>query len=105
MTSDRIDFHSAVAVEESPSAGETAPWSKLQFAQARPDATPAEDLAAISMSTNLLALNGVLTGGTLAAAPGTRLAGSVRQHSSHASICLAKRVFDIVFATVALLTF
>ena len=105
MTSDRIHFHSAVAVEESLSAGETTPWSELQLAPERPDTTPAEDLAAISMSTNLLALHGVLAGGTSATAPETHFPGSVRQHSSHASICLAKRVFDIVFASVALLTF
>src|SRR3954471_21883905 len=93
MTSDRIHFHSAVAVEESLSAGETTPWSELQLAPERPDTTPAEDLAAISMSTNLLALHGVLAGGTSATAPETHFPGSVRQHSSHASILSCKEGF------------
>jgi undecaprenyl-phosphate galactose phosphotransferase/exopolysaccharide production protein ExoY len=57
------------------------------------------------MSTSLLALHGVLVGGTLAAAPATHVPKAVPQHSNHPSICLAKRLFDVLFAACALLTF
>jgi lipopolysaccharide/colanic/teichoic acid biosynthesis glycosyltransferase len=57
------------------------------------------------MSANLLALNGVLVGGTLAAAPEKRFSEAFREQSSHPSICLAKRMFDILFAACALVTF
>jgi len=57
------------------------------------------------MSTSLLALNGVLVGGPMAAAPEAGLAQAVSEQSSHRSICVAKRVFDVLFAACALLSF
>lgn len=105
MTSERTHPNALLAVEDSEYTRQVAPVEERKLAASHPGTSYPEDLSAISMSANLLALNGVLVGGTLAAGPETRFAEAVREQSSHASICIAKRVFDITFATCALLTF
>jgi len=105
MTSERIYPNALLAVEDSECTREVRPLQQLKLAPAHRGTSDREDLSAISMSTSLLALNGVLAGGTLAAGPEIRFAEAARERSSHASICLAKRVFDVIFAICALLTF
>ncbi len=105
MTSAPIHLYAPVAVEECLYSGATATLDEVKLGGAYPEVRHAEDLSSISMSSNLLALSGVLSGGTLAAAPETRLSRGVREQSSHPSICLAKRAFDVVFAFCAILTF
>src|SRR3954465_15758767 len=105
MTSERTHLDVPVAVEETGYAGATAPVDGWRSGHGQRDASPTEELSAISMSASLLALNGVLVGGTLAAAPAEHVGPVVPRESRHPSICLAKRVFDVLFATVALLSF
>jgi exopolysaccharide production protein ExoY len=105
MTSERIHPNTLLAVEDSECTREVTAVQERKLATSRPGAWHREDLSAISMSANLLALNGVLAGGRLAALPGIQLPKAARERSAHASICLGKRVFDVVFAICALLTF
>src|SRR3954467_8858670 len=105
MTSERIHPHAPVAIEEYEHFGETAALDDAPLGVARPEISQAEEMSAISMSASLLALSGVLAGGTLAATPETRFAEAVPERSSHPSICAAKRVFDLLFAFSAILTF
>lgn len=105
MTSEQVHAIAPIAVEECEYSGGIASPDALQLNRARPETSGAEEIRAISMSVNLLAFNGVLAGGALAAAPATRLAETVREGSTHSSLCLAKRVFDILFASFAILTF
>jgi exopolysaccharide production protein ExoY len=105
MTSERTHLDVPVVVEEREYIGATACVDESRLAPAHQDVSDADALSAIAMSASLLALNGVLVDGTLAAAPATRVGKALPQESSHPSICFAKRLFDILFATCALLTF
>ena len=105
MTSERIHSHAVAAVEQNECAEGTAGSLELTVSPACPAPSHREHLSAISMSTSLLALGGVLVGGTLAAAPAAGFVESFPDQSSHPSICLAKRLFDVVFAACALLAF
>src|SRR5437763_4176668 len=105
MTSERIQPYASVAVEEREAAEVAAPAPELVLAAEASDAPHTNDLAGMSMSASLLALNGVLLSGTLAAVPEAGFARPLSEQSSHASICPAKRLFDVVFAACALLSF
>src|SRR3954462_1674598 len=105
MISERIHPDTPVAVEDSNFMATIAPAENPWRAQAKKGQRDREHLGVISMATSLLALNGVLVGGTLAAAPETHFADSLSLQASHPSICLIKRAFDVVFAACALLTF
>src|SRR3954447_18952033 len=105
MTSERIHSYASVAVEEREISEPVAPVTEPVRSAELSDVPDAGDFDGMSMSTSLLALNGVLLGGTLAAAPDAGFAQPISEQSSHASICLAKRVFDVAFAACALLCF
>ncbi|MFL6447018.1 MAG: sugar transferase [Bryobacteraceae bacterium] len=105
MIPERTHPGAPVAVEESEYIGGTESPDAFRLTPSSEDPSQGEEISAISMSTSLLALSGVFAGGSLAAAPDGRAAEAVHHTSSHPSICLAKRLFDIVFAACALLTF
>lgn len=97
MTPERAHSQATIAIEERDWIGD----STLSIQEFEPPfdakSTPEECLAAISMSASLLALNGALVP--------KRKRQATSEQTAHASLCLGKRIFDVLFSLCALITF